>query len=71
MQDNRTTSAGAVIDEIKDDPASYTEPFLHAWGIPFCPVGTDTHVPRISVAFRRAAEERRPVGVLLGHEFAA
>lgn len=60
MQDDRTIGAGAVVDELKDNPATYTEPFLHAWGI-----------PRISVAFRQAAEEDRPVVILFRYEFTA
>ena len=56
---------------VVDNPATYTEPFLHAWGIPFYLVETDTDIPRISVAFRQAAEEGRPVAVLFGHEFTA
>ena len=56
---------------VLDNSATYTEPFLHAWGIPFYLVETDTDIPRISVAFRRAAEEGRPVAVLFGYEFTA
>ena len=60
MQDDRTKGAGAVIGQLKDNPAMYAEAFPHAWGI-----------PRISVAFRQAAEEDRPVVILLRHEFTA
>ena len=56
---------------IRDNPATYTEPFLHAWGIPFYLVEMDDDIPRISVAFRQAAEESRPVAVLFGHDFTA
>ena len=52
-----------------DNSATHTEPILHAWGIPFYLVETDADVPRMSIAFRRAAEESRPVAVLFGHEF--
>jgi len=55
----------------RDNSATYTEPFLHAWGIPFYLVETDADVSRISVAFRQAAAQSGPVAVLFGRDFAA
>jgi len=61
------TRHGVVVDS----PARYTEPILHAWGIPYYLVEKDSDVERLSIAFRQAAEDSRPVAVLFGHEFRA
>jgi sulfopyruvate decarboxylase subunit alpha len=52
-----------------DTAATYTEPFLNAFGIRYYLVENDADAPRISVAFEEARRNRRPVAVLVGDEY--
>lgn len=52
-----------------DTAATYTEPFLNAFGIRYYLVEDDADAPRISVAFDEARRNRRPVAVLVGDEY--
>ena len=52
-----------------DTAATYTEPFLHAFGINYYLVEQDEDGDRISAAFAEARETRRPVVVLVGDEY--
>lgn len=52
-----------------DTAATYTEPFLKAFGITHYLVENDTHAPLISKAFAEARTSRRPVAVLVGDEY--
>jgi sulfopyruvate decarboxylase TPP-binding subunit len=53
----------------QDTAASYTERFLHAFGINYYLVETSADAPRISVAFEEAKKTKRPVAVLVGDEY--
>ena len=59
------TRRGATPDTV----AIYTEPFLHAFGIEYFQVETDTDGTRISQAFDLARSTKRPVIVLIGDEY--
>lgn len=52
-----------------DTAATYTEPFLNAFGIHYYLVENDADAARISVAFEEARKARRPVAVLVGDEY--
>lgn len=52
-----------------DTAATYIEPFLKAFGIPYYLVESDADAPRISVAFEEAETKRQPVAVLVGDEY--
>ena len=52
-----------------DTAATYTEPFINAYGLQYYLVENDADAPRISVAFAEAAKTGRPVVVLVGDEF--
>ena len=52
-----------------DTAATYTEPFLHAFGINYYLVETDEDGVRISAAFEEAKATKRPVVVLVGDEY--
>ena len=52
-----------------DSAARFTEPVLHAWGINYYLVETDTDVERISSAFEEAQRAQRPVACLMGAEY--
>ncbi len=52
-----------------DTAATYTEPFINAYGLNYYLVENDADAPRISVAFDEAAKTKRPVVVLVGDEF--
>ncbi len=52
-----------------DSAARYTEPFLNAFGLEYFLVEHDEDGPRISEAFRRSRETKRPVVVLIGDEY--
>ena len=52
-----------------DTAATYTEPFLNAFGIQYYLVENDADSQRISVAFAEAERTQRPVAVLVGDEF--
>ena len=52
-----------------DTAATYTEPFLHAFGINYYLVEQDDDAPRISAAFEEAKATKRPVAVLIGDEY--
>lgn len=54
---------------ITDSAATYTEPVLKAWGLPYHLVETDEDVSNISRAFKEAAEGERTVCVLIGREY--
>jgi len=54
---------------ITDSAATYLEPTLKAWTLPYQLVETDEDVPKISQAFELAAERRQPVAVLIGREY--
>ena len=49
--------------------ATYTEHFLHAFGIKYYLVESDADADRIAVAFERAESTKQPVAVLIGDEF--
>jgi sulfopyruvate decarboxylase TPP-binding subunit len=53
----------------QDTAATYTERFLHAFGINYYLVETSADAPRISVAFEEAKKAKRPVAVLVGDEY--
>ena len=53
----------------QDTVATYTEPFLHAFGIKYYLVENDNDADRISLAFAEAEEAKRPVAVLIGDEY--
>jgi sulfopyruvate decarboxylase subunit alpha len=52
-----------------DTAATYTEPFLEAFGIRHYLVENDSHAPLISMAFGEARKNKRPVAVLVGDEY--
>lgn len=52
-----------------DTAATYTEHFLHAFGIKHYLVESDADADRIAVAFERAERTKQPVAVLIGDEF--
>jgi sulfopyruvate decarboxylase subunit alpha len=52
-----------------DTAATYTEPFLNAFGIQYYLVENDADSERISVAFAEAERTQRPVAILVGDEF--
>ena len=52
-----------------DTAATYTERFLHAFGINYYLVEDDADAPRISVAFEEARKTKRPVAVLVADEY--
>ena len=52
-----------------DTAATYTEPFINAYGLQYYLVESDADAPRISVAFEEAAKTKRPVVVLVGDEY--
>ena len=52
-----------------DTAATYTEPFLIAFGINYYLVESDEDAPRISIAFEEARRTKRPVAVLVGDEY--
>src|SRR5215472_2479801 len=53
----------------QDTAATYTERFLHAFGINYYLVENSVDAPRISVAFEEAKKTQRPVAVLVGDEY--
>jgi hypothetical protein len=53
----------------QDTAATYTERFLHAFGINYYLVENTADAPRISVAFDEARRTQRPVAVLVGDEY--
>ncbi len=52
-----------------DTAATYTERFLHAFGITYYLVESSADAPRISIAFEEARRTRRPVAVLMADEY--
>lgn len=52
-----------------DTAATYTEPFLKAFGINYYLVENDADAPRISQAFDEARRNQRPVAILVGDEY--
>ena len=48
-----------------DTAASFLEPTLRAWGMPYYTLASDVDVPVISAAFREAEEGSKPVAVLI------
>jgi sulfopyruvate decarboxylase TPP-binding subunit len=52
-----------------DTAATYTEPFINAYGLNYYLVESDADAPRISVAFEEAAKTKKPVVVLVGDEY--
>lgn len=53
----------------KDSAATYTEPFLHAFHVPFYLVENSNDAPRISIAFDDAQRTRQPAAILVGDEY--
>ena len=53
----------------QDTAATYTERFLHAFGINYYLVESSADAPRISIAFDEARRTKRPVAVLVGDEY--
>ena len=53
----------------RDSAARYTEPILHAWGINYYLVETDSDAERMSLAFDEAERTERPVACLIGSEY--
>jgi sulfopyruvate decarboxylase TPP-binding subunit len=53
----------------QDTAATYTERFLHAFGIQYYLVENTADAPRISIAFDEARKTKRPVAVLVGDEY--
>ena len=54
---------------VTDSAAKFTEPILHAWGIEYFLVETDSDVGRISTAFDESDRTQRPVACLMGAEY--
>jgi sulfopyruvate decarboxylase TPP-binding subunit len=54
---------------IVDSAATYLEPALKAWGLPYHMVETDKDVENISRAFQEAQVEGHAVCVLIGREY--
>jgi sulfopyruvate decarboxylase TPP-binding subunit len=54
---------------ITDSAATYLEPTLKAWDMPYHLVETDDDLPRLSQAFREAAASEHAVAVLIGREY--
>lgn len=54
---------------ITDSAATFTEPVLKAWGLPYQMVETDADVPRISSAFAEAREQGHAACILIGREY--
>ena len=54
---------------ITDSAATFTEPVLKAWGLPYQTVETDEDVPRISRAFEEVQGQGHAVCVLIGREY--
>jgi sulfopyruvate decarboxylase subunit alpha len=54
---------------ITDSAATFTEPVLKAWGLPYQLVETDADVSRISAAFEEARAGGHAVCVLIGREY--
>lgn len=54
---------------ITDSAATYLEPTLKAWDMPYHLIETDDDVPKISRAFQEAAEQQHAVAVLIGREY--
>jgi sulfopyruvate decarboxylase TPP-binding subunit len=52
-----------------DTAATYTEPFINAYGLNYYLVESDADAPRIAVAFEEAQKTQRPVVVLVGDEY--
>lgn len=52
-----------------DTAATYTERFLHAFGIEYYLVEDDSDAQRISVAFEETRKTKRPVVVLMADEY--
>ena len=52
-----------------DTAATYTEHFLHAFGVKNYLVESDADADRIQVAFDRAEATKQPVAVLIGDEY--
>ena len=53
----------------RDSAATYTEPFLHAFGINYYLVEHDEDASRITTAFEEARQKKKPVAVLIGDEY--
>ena len=53
----------------QDTAATYTERFLHAFGINYYLVESNADAPRISMACTEAQRTTRPVAVLVGDEY--
>jgi sulfopyruvate decarboxylase TPP-binding subunit len=53
----------------QDTAATYTERFLHAFGINYYLVENNADAARISAAFEEAKKTKRPVAVLVGDEY--
>lgn len=56
---------------LTDSAATYLEPNLRAWDLPYDLVESNTEVGKIGAAFRRTQTESRPVAVLIGAEYRA
>ena len=52
-----------------DSAGRFTEPILHAWGIEYYLVESDSDVDRMSVAFEEAEKKQSPVACLMGAEY--
>ena len=53
----------------RDSAARITEPTLHAWGLNYYLIESDSDVDRISVAFEKAKTDQCPVACLIGAEY--
>ncbi len=56
-------------DVPRDSAARITEPTLHAWGLNYYLIESDSDVDRISVAFEKAKTDQCPVACLIGAEY--
>jgi sulfopyruvate decarboxylase TPP-binding subunit len=54
-----------------DSAATYLEPVLKAWGIPYHLIESDTSLHVIRQAYRETQERPGPVAVLIGREYEA
>jgi sulfopyruvate decarboxylase TPP-binding subunit len=52
-----------------DSAATYLEPILKAWGVPYYLIDSDSSLDAIPRAYRQAQERPGPVAVLVGREY--
>jgi sulfopyruvate decarboxylase TPP-binding subunit len=53
----------------KDSAATFLEPILDAWGIPYYLIDSNAGLDLLRTGYQRAQSESRPVAVLVGREY--